>query len=162
MSRISTNSIVVHKVSGASVAVNTTAYADGDLVGGKITLTDIIPQRRGGILQSIELHDLDSQAAALILIIWDKNPSGTTFTNNGALDIADADLPNVIGLVWIGASDYEALADNSVACVKNIGIPLKSADDSGDLYAALLSDGATPTYSANGLSLTLNLLVDEV
>jgi hypothetical protein len=142
--------------------VNTTAYADGDLVGGKITLTDIIPQRQGGILQSIELHDLDAQDAALILIIWDQNPSGTTFTNNSALDVADADLPNIIGLVWIGASDYEAFADNSAACVQNIGMPVKAADDSGDLYAAFLSDGATPTYTANGLSLTLNLLVDEV
>jgi len=162
MSRISTNSITIHKVAGSGIAVNTTAYADGDLVGGKITLTDIIPQSLGGILQSIELHDIDGQNAALILIIFDSNPSGSTLTNNSALTVVDADLPKVIGMVWVGAEDYEALATNSLACVKNLGIPLKAVDGSGDLYAVFLSDGATPTYTANGLSMTLNLLVDEV
>ena len=156
--RVSTDGLFIKQVPGSDIGVNTTAYADGDLVGEKITLTDIVPQRKGGILQSVLLHDLDAQDAALILIIWTLNPQNTTFTNNSVLDVADADLPNVIAKVKIAATDYDDLSDNSIGQVDNLSIPLKGAN----LYAALVSDGATPTYSTNGLSMNLSLLVDEV
>ena len=156
--RISTDGLFIKKVSGADVGVNATTYADGDLVGTKITLTDVIPQRKGGILQTVVLHDLDAQDADLILIIWDLNPSSTTFTNNSVLDIADADLPNVIAKVRISNLDYDDFSDNSIGEVDNLSIPLRGAS----LYAALVSDGATPTYTANGLSMSIGLLVDEV
>ena len=156
--RISTDGISLIKVAGSSIAVNTTAYADGDLVGGKITLTDVVPQRKGGILQTVVLHDLDAQDASLILIIWDLDPSSTTFTNNSVLDIADADLPNVVAKVRISNLDYDDFSDNSIGEVDNLSIPLRG----NLLYAALVSDGATPTYTANGLSMSLGLLVDEI
>ncbi len=103
------------------------------------------------------LHDLDAQNAALVLIIWDVNPLSTTFTNNSVFDIADVDLPNVVAKVNIATSDYEDLSDNSIGEVDNLSIPVR-----GTLYAAFISDGSTPTYSANGLSMCMNLLVDEV
>lgn len=156
--RISTDGLFIKKVSGSDVGVNSTTYADGDLVGTKITLTDIIPQRKGGILQTIVLHDLDAQDASLLFIIWDLNPASTAFTNNSVLDIADTDLPNVVAKVRISNLDYDDLSDNSIGEVDNLSIPLKGAR----LYAALVSDGATPTYTANGLSMSLGLLVDEV
>ncbi len=156
--RISTDGLFIKKIPGTTVGVNSTTYADGDLVGTKITLTDVIPQRKGGILQSVVLHDLDAQDADLILVIWDLNPSSTTFTNNSVLDIADADLPNVIAKVRISNLDYDDLSDNSIGEVDNLSMALKGST----LYAALVSDGATPTYTANGLSMSLGLLVDEV
>ena len=159
--KISTDGIKVTKVSGVTIGVNTTAYGDGDLIGEMLTLPDLVPHRKGGILQTIVLHDLDAQDAALFLVIWDLNPSSTTFTNNSVLDIADADLPNVVAKINITAADYEDLSDNSIGEVDNLSIPLRASSD-GTLYAALISDGATPTYSANGLSMCLNLLVDEV
>ena len=156
--RISTDGLFIKKVSGSDVGVNSTTYADGDLVGTKITLTDIIPQRKGGILQTIVLHDLDAQDASLLFIIWDLNPASTAFTNNSVLDIADTDLPNVVAKVRISNLDYDDLSDNSIGEVDNLSIPLKGRI----LYGALVSDGATPTYTANGLSMSLGLLVDEV
>ena len=156
--KISTDGLLIKKVPGSEVGVNTTTYADGDLVGAKITLTDIIPHRKGGIIQTIVLHDLDAQNASLLFIIWDVNPSSTTFTNNSVLDIADTDLPNVIAKVRISNLDYDDFSDNSIGEVDNLSIPLKGRL----LYAALVSDGATPTYSANGLSMSLGLLVDDV
>jgi len=156
--RVSTDGLFIKKVSGATVGVNNTPYSDGDLVGTKIELTDIIPKRKGGILQSVVLHDLDAQDAALVLLIWDLNPKATTFTNNGVLDIADADLPNVVAKVRISNLDYDDFSDNSIGEVDNLSIPLKGPV----LYAALVSDGATPTYTASGLSMSIGLLVDEV
>jgi len=156
---ISFDGTIVYKVAGATIAVNASAYADGDLVGTKMTLTDILPHGKGGILSTVTVHDLDAQNAALQLLIWDTNPSNTTFTNNGALAVADADLPNIIARIAIAATDYTSLADNSVGCVTQIAIPVKAAIQ-GILYAALVSDGATPTYTANGLSVTFGLVVD--
>ena len=156
--KISTDGILTKKVPGAEVGVNTTTYADGDLVGTKLTLTDTVPHRKGGILQTVVLHDLDAQNASLIFIIWDVNPLSTTFTNNSVLDIADDDLPNVVAKVRISNIDYDDFSDNSIGEVDNLSMPLKGRV----LYAALVSDGSTPTYSANGLSLSLGLLVDDV
>ena len=156
--RVSTDGLLIKKVSGSTLGVNSTPYGDGDLVGTKITLTDIIPNRKGGILQTIVLHDLDAQDASLLFIIWDLDPASTTFTNNSVLDIADADLPNVIAKVRISNLDYDDFSDNSIGEVDNLSIPLRGAK----LYAALVSDGATPTYTANGLSMSFGLLVDEV
>ena len=156
--RVSTDGLLIKKVSGSTLGVDATPYGDGDLVGTKITLTDIIPNRKGGILQTVVLHDLDAQDASLLFIIWDLDPASTTFTNNSVLDIADADLPNVIAKVRISNLDYDDFSDNSIGEVDNLSIPLRGAK----LYAALVSDGATPTYTANGLSMSLGLLVDEV
>ena len=156
--RISTDGLLIKKVPGSDIGVNSTTYADGDLVGTKLTLIDMIPPRKGGILQTVVLHDLDAQDASLILIIWDLDPSSTTFTNNSVLDIADADLPNVVAKVRISNLDYDDFSDNSIGEVDNLSIPLRG----NLLYAALVSDGATPTYTANGLSMSLGLLVDEI
>ncbi|HEB26268.1 MAG TPA: hypothetical protein ENI05_00635 [Porticoccus sp.] len=156
--RISTDGLYIKKVPGSEVGVNSTTYADGDLVGEKLTLTDMIPPRKGGILQTIVLHDLDAQDASMVLIIWDLDPSSTTFTNNSVLDIADADLPNVIAKVNISNLCYDDFSDNSIGEVDNLSIPMRG----NTLFAALVSDGATPTYTANGLSMSIGLLVDEV
>lgn len=143
-------------ITGATIAVNTTAYANNDLVGTKITVAGELPAE-GMILVGVILHDLDSQAAALDLVLFDSNPSGTTFTNNSALDIADADLPKVAGVVSIPAANYRAFADSSVATVKDFVLPIRPVS-SGTFYAALASSSATPTYSANGVSLKLLFL----
>lgn len=158
--KLTTDNIHLLKLAGSDIGVNTTQYADGDLVGGKLTITDVIPYRKGGVLQSVVLHDLDAQDAALVLILWDLNPTSTTFTNNSTLDVADADLPNVIAKIKIAAGDYDDFSDNSIGQVDNLSIPLKGSR--GILYGAIVSDAATPTYSANGLSMCLSLLVDEV
>lgn len=126
-----------------SVDPNTSIYADGDLVGEKLTLA--VPA--SGIIETITLIDQAKQNAALDLIFFIKNPSATTFTDNAALDVADADALNIIGAVRIAASDYVDLADNSVACLRGVGLGYVS-DAGSVLYACFVSNGATPTYAA--------------
>lgn len=154
MSKVSGQFSTLVKVPGATVGVNTTAYADNDLVGELITL----PVGKSGLIQTLTLQDLTAQNAALEVYVFDTYPGSTTFTNNSALDVADADLPSICAQFSVGASDYLSLADNSVATVKGLALPYVAQN--GNLYVALRSAAATPTYAANELSLTFGLLVD--
>jgi hypothetical protein len=106
------------------------------------------------------VQDLTAQKAALDCLIFDSNPGGTTFTNNGAFDLADADIVRVVGVVQIAASNYIDAADNSVACVSSLAIPVVSGE-AGTLYACFISNSATPTYTANELSVVFHFLIDE-
>jgi hypothetical protein len=90
--------------------------------------------------------------------VFSTYPGSTTFTNNSALDVADGDLPSICAVFKVGSGDWVSLADNSVATVKGLAIPYVAQN--GNLYVALRSDGATPTYAANELSATFGLLVD--
>jgi len=146
---------MIIKVSGSDVGVNTDAYASGDLLGSKLTLTGAYPDSpREPFLVSVAIQDLTAQNATIDVVIFDSDPDGTTFTNNSALDIADADLPKIIGVVQV--SDYYAFADNSVGIASGISIAAKPLAGA-DLYACLVSRG-TPTYAANELSVSFGFV----
>lgn len=142
-------------IAGSDVGVNTTAYADNDLVGEVMTVN----VGRSGILQFLTLQDLTAQNAALEVYVFDTYPGSTTFTNNSALDVADGDLPKIAFQFSVAATDYLSLADNSVGTVKNLALPF-ACGDGQNLYVALRSAAATPTYDASALSLTFGFLVD--
>lgn len=150
---------VVIKASGADVGVDANIYASGDLLGLKLTLANVFRVAGGsGILQSIVIQDLTKQMGALDVVIFDSDPTGTTFTNNAALDIADADLPKIIGFFQVTAADYVSFADNAVAILKNLGLPVDVAAGTS-LYACLVSRD-TKTYVANELSAAFGFLQD--
>jgi hypothetical protein len=147
---------MIIKVAGATVAVDASTYAAGDLVGAKLTLSNAYPvESKEPFLHSITVQDLDKQNAELDFVFFDSDPSGTTFTDDAALDIADADLPKVIGFATLTASDYCDFADSSVGTVGNLGIACKPAINT--LYCAIVARG-TPTYSANGLSVVFGFV----
>lgn len=140
----------------ASMLPDTNAYSDGDLVGDLITISNA---PKSGIIETLTLVDQAKQDAALDLLIFAANPSATTFTDNGALDVADADLLKILGVVRIAAADYCDIADNAVATVRGVGLAYVA--EAGVLYAALLSNGATPTYAATGdLLMALTIIPD--
>ena len=155
--RVSVDDIEIIKVEGSTIGVNTTAYADNDLVGEQFEMK-VGHEGKGVVLQGITLHDIDSQTAILEIVIWGKDPSGSTFTNNSAVTVVDADLPTIQAVVNVAAADYVAFADNSIAIVKDLVIPLKS--EAGNKYYVLFrSNGSTPTYTASGLSATFLFLI---
>ena len=148
------------KITGAELGATATTYADGDVIGNKIFSENIMLLFPGeATLMSITAQDLDAQDAALEVIIWSSNPTGTTFTDDAALDIADADLPKHCGSANIADTDYKSYTDNSVGTVRNIGLPI-GTDTQNDLWMTLVSRG-TPTYTADGLSLILTFYLDQ-
>lgn len=147
---------MIVKISGATVGVDANAYSSGDLLGTKLTLSSVLPfANNEPYLFDVVVQDLTAQKSALDVILFDADPTGTTFTNNGALDIADADLPKIIGVVSVAATDYVDFADSSVACVSKV-IAVNPASGK-NLYACLVARG-TPTYAANELSIAFGFL----
>jgi hypothetical protein len=143
----------------AAPVCDTNAYAAGDLIGGKLTLTPAVRLPGfGGIITRITIADKAKQNAAIDVVFFVANPTGTTFTDQAAFAIADADLLNAFH-VQILATDYASYSDNSEATVNNLGAAFRLSSGSA-LYAALVSRG-TPTYAAAGdLQLAVAIAAD--
>ncbi len=141
-----------------AVTPTTDQYASGDLIGEKLTISDPLHYSGGrGRVLSIILADRAKQNAVIDLILFDANPSATTFTDNGLLTIADADLFRICGIIPITSGDYADFVASSVVSTYdiNLGIALRGATK--DLYACLVSRG-TPTFAATtDLQLTVTL-----
>lgn len=146
-------------VTAAVPGVVAAAYATGDLIGTKITLAEATQEARTGVIMSVVLVDQAKQNAAVDVIFFGADPSATTFTDNGALDMADADALNICGGVKIAATDYFDFADNSFANPAAKAIVFKLALGQ-TLFAALVSRGS-PTYvAASDLQLSVGILQD--
>lgn len=160
--KVTYNSCTTINVTGATLAVNTTAYADHDLVGGLLTLTNPFGADVGFIVNSITVQDLDADnACPLVVLFFEEYPSGTTFTNNSIVNLADADVPKVAHKAKIAASDYDAIGTtNMIAEVTGLGYAMKSRGASGAFYVALMSDGGTPTWAASDVSLSFGIVAD--
>lgn len=154
-----------------SPTVDTGAYAAGDLMGAKLTFANAgrysgnnsTPSGSAtGIVQQVLMTDLGAEGINVELVLWDQNPSATTFTDQAALDIADADLVKVAGSVLI--SSHSSFADNGFSQVSNLGlvyeIPETAGTASYPLYGALVARGAVTYDSATALMVCINVLVD--
>lgn len=151
----------VVKLTGVQVGVDSAAYASGDVLGDKCPISvELIRKDNGtGILQSIITQDLSKQSGAYDIVVFDSNPTATTFTDNSALDIADADLPKVIGVISVVSSDYASFNDNSVGTTKGVGLPIQNASTTNKIWIGLVSRD-TKTYVADELSIAFGILQD--
>ena len=114
-------------------------YSANDVIGGRQQLVGV----HAGLLESITISDLATQAVAYIVVFFSSVP--TDIADNGTFDFADADLPNVLAVVALATTDRFAFTDNSVSHVRNLGVPLKSTEADGDIWFMVYSTGA-PTY----------------
>lgn len=153
---IQTNSRIV---SATPTLANAGAYTAGDVVGTLVTFSKPARQPGSGVILSVVITDLAKQSVDLDVIFFNLNPAATTFTDNAALDIPDADLTKVCGHVSITADDYTALNDNSFATKGGIGLVFQVPDWTYDLYAVIVARG-TPTYASGDVSLQVGLLLD--
>lgn len=139
----------------AAPAVDTNAYAAGDLMGAaeiELKLPTGSESGQGGVIQSVGIIDLAAQAQNIDVMFFDTEPSGTTFTDNAAFDPADADLAHCVGVASI--TDWKSFADNAYGQVLNVAIPFVAT---GSLYAVLVSRG-TGTYGASDITLRVGIL----
>jgi hypothetical protein len=132
------------------------AYTSGDSVGTKLTLTNALGASNKGVLRGVVLVDMAKQNAAMSIVFFASDPTNTTFTDNGALDIHDTDALTLIGGITLVAGDYIGFADNSVAAKHTFELQLEGAG--GTIYACMMTTG-TPTYAAT-TDLTLKLYVE--
>ena len=131
----------------ASPSVDTSAYESGDLIGGKLTFAGALrAATSSGYVVSATVFDQAAQAVDLELVLFGSDPTATTFTDQAALDVADADTFKVASAVSFGSASRFAWADNGMKYVSEIMRPVVGASTS--LYGALVSRG-TPTFATS-------------
>lgn len=143
----------------ATPTITAGAYAAGDLVGTKMSFSSAVRSAGGGgMLHTVVIADKGKQDAVLDLVLFDSDPSSTTFTDNDPFDVADDDLTKIIGAVQV--LTYTDFADNSVAVEPAAGVVFKLASGT-TLYGALVAR-TTPTYtSTSDLTVRLGILQNE-
>ena len=134
-------------------------YSAGDLVGGLLHIGGIAGEvpgsgvpLGGGLIQSVVITDLAILSIDKDIVFFDANPAATTFTENGALDIDDADLPKVIGTASL--TSWVLFGDNAVSQVLNLGIPFADTP----LLAAIIERGTANYVSTADLKLRVGIL----
>lgn len=140
----------------ATPTVTAGAYQAKDAVGGKLTFADAAREAAlGGYVVDVTIIDKAMQSAELVLTLF--NQDFTATNDNDAFDPSDADLLNVVGIVHIYASDYQAFANNAVAS-KQVVLRYDLAGTA--LYGQLMCIGA-PTYATTSdLKIKLGLMQD--
>lgn len=142
----------------ATVAVTPTvstspAYTANDCVGGKQTIAMGRASGLGGMLTGISMVDKGNQKAALTIVFFNADPTGTTVTDNSAVSIAAADESKIVGWVDIAASDYKTIGSRAYVSKDAINKYMQPSG-SANLFALVFTTG-TPTYATTS-DLTFN------
>jgi len=134
------------------------AYTADECIGGLQTINYRHLSGFSGslMIQSVIVTDNALQDIEIDCVFFDDDPSNSTFTDNSAFTVADADMEKIIGVANI--TTYKDFADNSVGQVQNLAIPI-GQDDGHQFWVACLVRGA-PTYVAtNDLTFRFGVLV---
>lgn len=135
------------KVVSVTPTVDTSIYASGDVIGGLMTFSNAVGyQSTTGIVTSATVSDKNSTASDLELWVFSSNPSASTFTDQAAFTIADADITKVISVISLGSTSRFDAANNGVKYLGSISCPVSTT--SKTLYAVLVSRG-TPTFATS-------------
>lgn len=145
----------------SALAVQTVAYADGDVVGPLRTLSNFARGKGGsGIITRFVLRSLTNITVQTFLHIFDSNPSASTFTDNAALVLNSVDRAKILKTIAIAAADWAAPKGvNPWYTVELIGVgaaipylyyDLTSPDR--NLYFAIEADGAITFASTSDLA----------
>jgi len=129
-----------------TVTISTSAYTAGDVLGGKITLTNAMRKINGsGVLQSITIFDTDNEKAAMDIILFSADL--TVPADNAAWAWTSADFGKVLGVVSIASTDYKTIGSEAIATISGIGLPVVATGSVAHLYAVAVLSGS-PTYGA--------------
>jgi len=142
-----------------ALTVEAGAYSAGDLVCAKITLENIVSaaKRNAVVLRDVLIHDNANQSTVdYDVVFFDADPSGTTFTLNSALDVADTDIAKVCGLAQVTVS---AIMSDNCFLAATPGIRLVPSAGTS-LYAAIIARTNAPTYAAT-TDLSIRLLFER-
>lgn len=135
-------------------AIAAAAFTANDFVGGKLTLANAVRVATGkGAITGLKIVDVAKQNAALLVFLFKADLAGT-YADNAAESVSAADWLNWIGTVEIQASDWQEMANASLADL-GFEIPIEAA--AGRSIYALIVTTDTPTYTENCLQLTFGV-----
>lgn len=130
-----------------TLAVATLVYSSGNVVGGKLTLTNAMRVSGGtGILQSLLIIDNANQKAAFDILLFNADPSAGTYTDRVAFTFNVTDRAKLVRRVSVAATDYVTVGGVAIADISPGGKVLKAVATQ-NLFAIIVTTG-TPTYAA--------------
>ena len=149
------------KVDIVSITPGTTtnACSDGEIIWDNEKLENLVGVKGGScILQSVTLIDDDDHGGAIDLVFF--NASSSLGTEGSAVSAADGAVPDaILGVVTV--SNYFDGVNWKVGTKNNIGLVLKAASDSRDIYVGAVNrSGGALTYTAAGLLLKVGVVQD--
>jgi hypothetical protein len=145
-------------VADLNPAVDTAAYATGDLLFAPIEIPNAVQNTKGlAYLRSLLILDAANQKSAMDLLFFDRDP-GSLGSLNSAIDISETQLSYLIGLYVIASADYVTLKANTNAAaakVPNLFLPAKAQSKS--FWLAAISRGSPDYVAATDLRIKLML-----
>ena len=151
------------KVDIVSITPGTTtnACSDGEIIWDNEKLENLVGVKGGScILQSISILDDDDHGGAIDLVFL--SASGSLGTEGGAISVDDdaSAVPGtILGVVTV--SNYMDGVNWKFGHKENIGLVLKAASDSRDIYVAAINrSGGALTWTAAGLHLKVGVVQD--
>ncbi len=144
-----------HKIITNTPTVEATPdYSDGDVIGGKQTLTAIAREDGGaGAIVWGHVYSLVDIGASIPIrvLLFNANPSASTFTENSALSVHANDLAKIIGIL-----DLSQRLDLGTPVVlyaaQPVNIPFECAAAADDLYAVAVAGGTINLGTAADLT----------
>lgn len=147
----------VHLTSSPTVTAG--AYTTGQVVGGKISLSNAARYNAGsGIIQNVIVTVKTALTAPFDVLFFDTDPSNSTFTDNNALAVNVADLPFLCGVAH--CSDLVSLGTPQALQASNCAIPFKLSASATTLYAIIVMRGGESLASTSAIQLTVDLIQD--
>jgi hypothetical protein len=141
-----------------NLTVATSAYTDGDVVGGLLSFDVSGLSVNGGILNKIVMIDEDSQAEPYKLYLFNAQP--TTIADDAAYAPLIADLQKLNAVVSIAAGDYTTINSMDYVLKSDINEVIHSSTNT--LYGYLVATGGTPDYTnADTLQITLYIVSEQ-
>ncbi len=150
------------RVVSVTPTVEAGAYAAGDVIGGKMTFANAVRTSNGaaggtGLIQSITVATKATTTSAQIdVLLFNADPSASTFTENGAIAVNATDMANLIGVVHV--TDWTSCGTPSVGFGGSLAIPFSLAGTS--LYAVMVTRGAITPASTSDLIVTVRVVAD--
>lgn len=139
-----------------ALTVTASAYTSGNCMGGKITIANIARANDiTGRLTKLVMQSKSLQTFAFDVVLFNADPSASTFTDRGTFDVVAADWNKVIGVVHV--SDWTALgATRSSAQALGLNIPFSPVSGARTLYAAIAVRSTPTPASTSDFSLLLS------
>lgn len=129
-----------------TVTVTAGAYSAGDVIGGRITLTNAMRITSGtGVWQDLFITTADGETPELWALLFDST-TASSISDNAAFAWGAGDHAKCLAAVHIAAADWLTIGSDGVLHKQNLGIVV-AANGSQNLYAYLVAVG-TPTFGA--------------
>jgi hypothetical protein len=141
---------LIFKVSPTVTASASPDYADADNIGGKLALPGIARRcPKGGFIVGCRIVSAVASTITFHVVFYAGDPSGTTFTDNGAFTVAAADQSKIIGRAVLDS--VTDLGGCSIHSHPNLNLPF---DGGREIYASITAKGALNLAATTDINLS--------